>query len=252
MGGKPGSFTRSHLLCWLSIDYLWKQTLCFHPRLSPCFRFPRFLCLISLWDLSLSPAVWEQIPSLPKGFHSLNKALVSLEGQGEGHLGICNHKVLVLSVSKGWCYMPLGKDLQIDFIILVVGRRCLQSFLSTFLLPLMFCNFIWWHVLMVEKKNREQHRGAVIGRPGLKPLQQQASALSMCPWARHRGTAGVSLADFWPIGFWKMTVKRSEGLRIFESHIRGKVAFPGISVVTTSYFWLPTETKKGVKLKHSH
>lgn len=27
MGGNPGSFTRSHFLCWLSIDYLWQQTL---------------------------------------------------------------------------------------------------------------------------------------------------------------------------------------------------------------------------------
>lgn len=66
------------------------------------------------------------------GFWRVNKALVSLVGQGESQLSICNHNVLVLPVSEGWSYKPLGKDLQIDFVVLVVERCCLRCFLSTF------------------------------------------------------------------------------------------------------------------------
>lgn len=51
------------------------------------------------------------------GFWRANKTLVSLVGERESQFSICKCSVLVLSVSKGWSYMPLGKGLQIGFLM---------------------------------------------------------------------------------------------------------------------------------------
>lgn len=83
VGGNLGSFTDSHFLCWLSIDYLWQQTVTLCASLSIAlslhFSFSHFLYLISLRHPSHStvflplspkgaaPAVWEQIALLLLG-----------------------------------------------------------------------------------------------------------------------------------------------------------------------------------------
>lgn len=56
MGGNPGFFTRSHFRCWLSIDYLWQQTLLY------CLPLCLHSCL-SFWLLHDS-TVWVFHPHL--------------------------------------------------------------------------------------------------------------------------------------------------------------------------------------------
>lgn len=84
------------------------------------------------------------------GFWRVNKTQVSLVGERESQFSICNQNVLVLSGSEGWTYMPLGKDLQIGFVILMFERCFIQCFLSMFHEPLMFCNYVWWHILLLK------------------------------------------------------------------------------------------------------
>lgn len=95
--------------------------------LSETLSSPLFL---SLSLLGAAPAVWEQIALLLLGFGEWTRPWSHL---WESQLSICNHNVQCLLVSEGWSYMPLGTDLQIGLVILMVERRCLQCFLSAFL-----------------------------------------------------------------------------------------------------------------------
>ncbi len=104
----------------------------FLPLLALRFPFRSFPSLSASLTLGGSSSCLRTDCLVAAGFWRTNKALVSLVGERVSQFSICNHNVLVLSASEGWSYMPLGKDLQIGFVMLMDERCFLQCFLSTF------------------------------------------------------------------------------------------------------------------------